>query len=139
MTNDCLFCKIIAGQVPAHKVYETDRVLAFLDIGPVSKGHTLVVPKEHAENLSAGSAADALELMKAVYLLGKKSMSALGATGYNLGMNHGVDAGQDVLHTHLHVMPRYANDERKFVKTFPSKEELSTVAERIRAEMASSV
>lgn len=137
MTNDCLFCKIIAGQIPSHKIYETDRVYAFLDIGPVSKGHTLVVPKEHAENLSMGSAEDALELMKVIYLLGKKITSALGATGYNLGMNHGLDAGQDVLHTHLHLMPRYTNDERKFIKTFPSKEELSTVAERIRTELIS--
>ena len=133
--TDCLFCKIIAGTVPSHKIYENDHVYAFLDIGPVSKGHTLVIPKQHVSNLSAGSPEDAVELMKAVYLLGRKIMPALGATGYNLGMNHGADAGQDVFHTHLHIMPRYPGDERKFVKTFPSKEELSVVAEKIRAEM----
>lgn len=133
--SDCLFCKIITGQIPSHKLYENELVFAFLDIGPVSKGHTLVVPKKHALNLSEGSAEDAVELMKVVYLLGKKIMPALGATGYNLGMNHGEDAGQDVMHTHLHIMPRYVGDERKFIKTFPSKEELSIVAEKIRAEL----
>lgn len=132
---DCLFCKIIAGQIPCHKIYENEKVFAFLDIGPVSTGHTLVVPKRHAENLAAGSAEDARALMDAIYELAPKILHGVGATGYNLGMNHGEVAGQDVLHTHLHVMPRKEGEGRAFVKTHPSQEELAKVAEQIRAAL----
>lgn len=128
---DCLFCRIIAGEIPSFKVFENDHVFAFLDIGPVSKGHTLVIPKEHAENLSAGSAEAARHLGEAVHFLGAKIMQALGADGYNLGMNHGEVAGQEVLHTHLHIMPRYTGTPRSFVKTHPPKEELAVVAQAI--------
>ena len=133
--NDCLFCKIVAGEIPAHKVYENSRVLAFLDIGPVSVGHTLVIPKAHAENLAASSIEDAMALMLAIHELAPKITQALGADGYNLGMNHGVAAGQDVMHTHLHIMPRKAGEPRNFVKTHPAQEELASVAEKIRTEL----
>lgn len=133
--NDCLFCKIIAGDIPAQKVYENDHVLAFLDIGPVSEGHTLVIPKAHAENLAAGSIEDAMALMAAIHELAPKITRALGAAGYNLGMNHGEAAGQDVLHTHVHIMPRQAGQPRSFVKTHPSQAELAQVAAKIRAEL----
>lgn len=130
--SNCLFCKIAVGEIPAHKIYETDSVLAFLDIGPVSKGHTLVIPKAHADNLSAGSQGDALELMKAIYLIAPKIITALGAAGYNLGMNHGAIAGQEVMHTHLHIMPRYEGEPRSFVKTHPEAGELSELAGRLK-------
>lgn len=129
----CLFCSIIDGSIPAYKVYENDRVLAFLDIGPVSKGHTLVVPKRHATNLSEGSVEDSRALMDAIHNLAPKIMQALGASGYNLGMNHGESAGQEVMHTHVHLMPRYQGQERTFTKLKPSPEELAQVAEQIRA------
>ena len=130
--SDCLFCKIIAGQIPAHKVYENDSVLVILDIGPVSTGHTLVIPKNHAENLAAGSVEDACALMTAIHDLAPKITKAVGGSGYNLGMNHGEVAGQDVLHTHLHIMPRKDGEPRNFVKQPVSQEELSKVAEMIR-------
>lgn len=133
--SDCLFCKIISGQIPCHKIFENDRVLAFLDIGPVSAGHTLIIPKAHAENLAAGSAADARALIEVIYELAPKIMKALGANGYNLGMNHGEVAGQDVMHTHLHIMPRRQGEPRAFVKQHPSQEELAKVAEQIRAAL----
>jgi histidine triad (HIT) family protein len=135
MENDCLFCKIVAGEVPARKIYEDERVLAFIDIFPVSKGHTLVVPKIHSQDLAAGSLEDSVALMKAIHDLAPKIVKALGAKGYNLGMNHGTDAGQDILHTHLHIMPRYENDERKFVKTHPTPEELDAVYEQVKKGM----
>lgn len=128
----CLFCKIVARQIPAEIVHETEEVLAFLDINPVSKGHVLIIPKHHAVNLTEGSVEDAVALMRAVHAMGGRVMKALGATGYNLGMNHGEDAGQEVLHTHVHVMPRYAGDARMFIKMHPSKEELREVADLIR-------
>ncbi len=132
---DCIFCKIIAGDIPCHKVFENERVLAFLDIGPVSTGHTLLVPKKHAANLGEGSTDDAIELMKVVHQLAPAIMKATGATGYNLGMNHGVSAGQDVFHTHLHLMPRVDGLARTFVKMSPTMEELAATAEAIRREV----
>ncbi|MFA5946143.1 MAG: HIT family protein [Patescibacteria group bacterium] len=131
----CLFCQIVSGEIPCHKIYENEKVLAFLDIFPVSKGHTLLIPKAHAQDLAASSMEDAVELMRVIHDLAPKITKAIGASGYNLGMNHGLDAGQDVLHTHLHIMPRYNGDERKFVKTHPSQEELAKVAEEIRGKL----
>ncbi len=131
----CLFCKIIAKEIPAEIVFENEHVLAFLDIGPVSEGHALLVPKTHAENLSQGSASDACELMRAVHVLAPKILKAVGADGYNLGMNHGTCAGQEVMHTHLHVMPRKNGMPRTFTKLRPSKEELREVAENIKNEI----
>ena len=132
---DCIFCKIIAGDIPCHKLYETDDVLAFLDIGPVSEGHTLVIPKVHVTDLGDGSREIAMQLMGVVHDIAPRIMTALGATGYNLGMNHGVDARQDVLHTHLHIMPRKHDVARAFVKTHPTQEELAVTAEKIRTRL----
>lgn len=129
----CLFCKIVAKQVPAEILYEDENTMAFLDIYPVSKGHTVVIPKTHAVNLGEGSQEDAVALMKTIHALAPRIVGALGATAYNLGMNHGVDAGQEIMHTHLHIMPRYAGDSRSFAKTRPSKEELQEVAQLIRS------
>jgi histidine triad (HIT) family protein len=134
MSTDCLFCKIIAGEIPSHKIYEDDDVYVFLDIGPVSKGHALFIPKEHAQDLSSGSKDAAIRVMGAIYDAAPKMVEALGASGYNLGMNHGADAGQLVFHTHIHLMPRYAGQERSFVKMSPSQEELAATAEQIRSK-----
>lgn len=136
--TDCLFCKIVAGQIPAYKLYETDQVLAFLDINPVSTGHTLVIPKTHAENLAANSVDDASALMVAIHDLAPKITQAVGASGYNLGMNHGAVAGQDILHTHLHIMPRKEGEGRNFAKLHPTSEELAKVAAQITAYLGSS-
>lgn len=132
---DCLFCSIVSGQIPCHRVYEDAHVIAFLDIGPVCEGHTLVVPKTHATNLNEGSREDAAHLMEVVHDIAPKIMRALGASGYNLGMNHGASAGQDVMHTHLHIMPRKDGQPRTFTKTHPSQDDLKAVAEKIRAAM----
>jgi len=129
---NCLFCKIIAGDIPAEKIFEDENTFVFLDIGPVSKGHMLVIPKNHAENLTEGSVEDACSLMATVHKIAPDVMRGLGATGYNIGMNHGKDAGQEVFHTHIHLMPRYEKDSRLFVKFQPSKEELHEVAKKIR-------
>lgn len=135
--SDCLFCKIVSGEAPSHLVYENEHIFAFLNISPYSVGHTLIVPKVHAENLAAGTVDEARELMAAVHLLGDKLMSALGATGYNLGMNNGEIAGQVIMHTHLHLMPRYAGEKRSFTKIDVTPEELAATAEKIRAVVES--
>lgn len=131
----CLFCSIIAGDIPAYKVYEDTDVFAFLDIGPVSEGHTLVVPKTHAANLSEGSIDSAVAAMRAVCQIAPAILRAVGADGYNLGMNHGECAGQDVMHTHLHIMPRKNGVARSFTKIHPAPEALAATAEKIRAEI----
>jgi histidine triad (HIT) family protein len=133
--NDCLFCKIIAGDIPSHKIYENEEVYAFLDIAPVTKGHTLFIPKVHAENLTENSPQAAQAVMRAVQEIAPKIVAALGGTGYNLGMNHGVSAGQEVFHTHLHVMPRFDGEPRTFEKKSISQEELAKVAVEIHQKL----
>lgn len=132
----CLFCAIITGDIPSYKVFEDADTFAFLDIGPVSEGHTLVVPKTHAADLAAGTREDAERLMATVHRIAPAILAAVGADGYNLGMNHGISAGQDVMHTHLHIMPRASGSARTFTKTHPTPESLSVTAERIRTALA---
>ncbi len=129
----CLFCSIVAGDIPYHKIYEDESTLAFLDIGPVSTGHTVIIPKAHAENLQAGSIDDAVALMKTIYAIAPAILSGVHADGYNLGMNHGECAGQEILHTHLHLMPRANGIPRTFAKSHPSAESLAATAESIRS------
>ncbi|HRY63083.1 MAG TPA: HIT family protein [Patescibacteria group bacterium] len=111
--EDCIFCKIIKGEIPADKVYEDDRVLAFLDISPINKGHILVVPKEHFENLLETPD----ELVEKLVLAGKKIGLAVRevvrAEGINVGINNGSAAGQVVFHTHIHIIPRFSDDGYK--------------------------
>ncbi|MFH1712185.1 MAG: HIT family protein [Patescibacteria group bacterium] len=133
--EECLFCKIIKGEVPSHKIYDDDDTYVFLDIGPVSRGHCLIIPKEHAENIHEGSLQAAQAVIKTLHYLAPKMVCALGASGYNIGLNIGKDAGQLVFHTHLHFMPRYAGEPRAFVKTNPSQEELQEIADQIRHEL----
>jgi histidine triad (HIT) family protein len=131
----CLFCAIIAGEIPCHKVYEDEHTFAFLDIGPVSEGHTLVVPKVHAADLGSGSIEAAQQLVATVYRIAPAILKAVGADGYNLGMNHGETAGQDVMHTHMHIMPRKQGVPRAFAKTHPSQEALAVTAAAIRENL----
>lgn len=133
--ESCLFCRIVQGEIPCEKIFENEEILLFLDIGPVSRGHTLIIPKEHSHDLASGSPHTSKSLFAALYEFAPRICGALGATGYNLGMNHGVDAGQEVFHTHLHLMPRYTGDSRAFVKLTPSSEELRAVADQIRAAL----
>lgn len=133
--NSCLFCKIIAGDVPSYPLYENDDVVVFLNIYPMSRGAALFVPKRHAEDLTDGSKEDAQALISAVYERAPGFLTALGASSYNLGMNHGKDAGQEVFHTHIHFIPRYEGQPRTFVKGAPTDQELKEVAELMRVRL----
>jgi histidine triad (HIT) family protein len=133
---DCIFCKIVAGEIKANTVYENESVLAFLDIHPASRGHTMVIPKVHAERL------DLLEDRHVGALfLGVKSVmalleKALGPGGITVGWNHGWAAGQHVNHLHVHVIPRYAGDGGGGIQSLirsSVKEDLASVAGQIRA------
>jgi histidine triad (HIT) family protein len=107
---DCLFCRIVAGSLPAVKVLETGKVLAFLDIAPVHYGHTLVIPKVHCQNLLDLPDDSWMEIGRVCRRVAQAVQTSLGAHGFNLGMNNFPAAGQEVFHAHLHVIPRYYDD-----------------------------
>ena len=105
MTNS-LFSRIIRGEIPCHKVYEDDAVVAFLDIAPLSRGHTLVVPKEPAETLAELSDNAAAAVGRALPRICRAVLKVTGATAYNILQNNGADASQSVPHVHFHIIPR---------------------------------
>jgi histidine triad (HIT) family protein len=104
---ETIFSKIIAGEIPCHKVYEDDRVLAFLDINPLSKGHTLVIPKEPAETLDQLSDESATAIGRLLPRLCRAVMAATGSEAYNVLQNNGPSAHQAVFHVHFHIIPKY--------------------------------
>ena len=133
--SDCIFCKIIAEEIPAAKVYEDEQVLAFLDISQVTPGHTLVVPKEHHRNLLEMDAASASQLFAKIPVIAQKVMKATQADGMNIIANCEEVAGQTVFHTHVHLIPRYgAEDDLKidFIAHEPDFDKLAQVSEMIK-------
>jgi histidine triad (HIT) family protein len=127
---DCIFCKIIRGEVEAGKLYEDDNVLAFLDANPITKGHSLVVTKQHFENIFDIDA----EILKDVITTGKKVtdmlQKSLGASGANLINSSGKDAEQIIFHFHLHLVPRYENDLLNMHEWWHIKERKITIDEQ---------
>jgi len=106
----CIFCKIVNHEIPCYKVYEDDKVLAFLDIKPVNSGHTLVIPKTHYQNLEEINEKDLSYLIVAVKKIGKLLKEKLNVIGYNVHENNGLIAGQAVSHIHFHIIPRVEAD-----------------------------
>ena len=108
--SNCLFCKIIAGEIPCYKVYEDDYALAFLDIHPCSQGHTVVIPKKHITNIEKAELADWQNLSEALKKTADKVQSVVKPDGMNVGLNNNPVAGQAVPHLHWHIIPRYEGD-----------------------------
>ncbi len=109
--SDCIFCKIIDREIPAGIVHETDKSLAFLDIAPLNQGHTLVIPKYHAETLSELPRNDLMDTMEAVQQVVKKlEESTLTFKDFNILLANGVNAGQEISHLHFHIIPRSPGD-----------------------------
>lgn len=106
---DCLFCRILAGEIPSKKVYEDEVAYAFLDIGPWQVGHTLVIPKRHVADVLSDDAVLS-EIGPAVARVGRHLKEALGAEACNIVSNAGAVAGQEVFHAHVHVIPRFADN-----------------------------
>lgn len=133
---DCIFCKIVAGEIPCAKVYEDSDVLVFLDVIPNTIGHALVIPKTHAENVFDIEDTLLQKVMVTGKHLAMQMKKALGATAINLSSNNGKQAGQVVPHFHLHVIPRYENDGLQMYgprpQHKPSFEELKELAERLK-------
>lgn len=112
--DDCIFCKIVSGKAPSYKVYENEHVLAFLDIFPSTKGHTLVIPKKHFANLLEAPEKEITECLKAAKNVAHAQMKALGSHGFNILQSNNKEAGQVVFHLHFHVIPRKAEDGLHF-------------------------
>jgi len=108
--KNCLFCRIVAGEIPAVKVYEDDLVCAFLDIAPINKGHVLVIPKEHHESSSTIPEATAGRMFRVGSRIGVALRRKLDYDAFNLHLADGTAAGQVVMHAHLHVVPRGVED-----------------------------
>lgn len=107
---ECIFCKIVAGEIPSYKVYEDENVLAFLDIAPVSPGHTLAIPKKHYQNVEEIPEEELYRVMAAVKKIGQAMKNGLKADGYNVMENNDPAAGQIVPHLHFHLIPRRQGD-----------------------------
>ena len=110
----CIFCKIINKEIPSYTIYENDFVTCFLDISQATKGHTLIVPKKHIQDIFSLEKKEAEEIMKAAVIVANLLKEKLGIKDINLLNNSGQLAGQTVMHFHLHVLPRYGNDEIDF-------------------------
>jgi histidine triad (HIT) family protein len=132
---DCIFCKIVAGEIPSHKVGEDDKTLSFMDINPWTRGHALVIPKEHSRNLYDIDADDLAAIHAAAQKLARRMRDKLGAEGINVVQSSEPTAMQTVFHTHVHVIPRYSDDGLR-LPAHPKQadhEELADLAEELRA------
>ena len=131
----CIFCKIIKGEIPSYKVYEDENFLAFLDISQTTIGHTLIVPKDHFSNIFELS--EDCNIFKIVIKVAKALKESLGISSINILNNNGEVAGQTVNHFHIHLIPRYNNDNFKI--NFPvnqlTKEEFETLMHKIKNKL----
>lgn len=131
--DNCIFCRIIAGEIPSMRVFEDENCVAMLDINPANPGHTLILPKEHHKDLTEMDEALAGKLLMTAKRVGLRQMERLGAAGFNVVQNNGPAAGQTVMHFHIHVIPRYENDDKMVLwnPTEPSMDELKTICEKL--------
>jgi len=134
---ECIFCKIVAGQIPSTKVAESGLAYAFLDIGPISKGHTLVIPKDHYVTLDDMPAEVAAAVHELAARIGPVLQKAVGAEGLNVLQNNGRVAGQVVMHVHVHLIPRWSDDGLKW--PWPAgqadPDELQRIADSVRSQL----
>ena len=131
--DNCIFCKIINGDIPSRRLYEDDNFIVMMDIQPASKGHSLVLPKEHYANLFEMPEELAGEAIKVAQKMVKKMAPALHADGFNLLQNNGEAAGQTVSHFHIHLIPRYKGEAEilNFTPQDMTGEELDAIKDMI--------
>jgi len=134
---DCIFCKIIAGEIPCFKLYESDDTLAFMDINPANEGHALVIPKEHFADVQAVSNAAISSTVITAKMIAAAIEKTLSPDGINLLQCNGPAAAQSVLHFHMHVLPRRTGDELKLNWGLEpgDMDAIGKLAERIRANL----
>lgn len=136
--DNCIFCNIVAGNIPASKVYEDDKVVAFLDITQVTKGHTLVIPKEHVRNILDMDSPTASHLFSVVPKIARGLQKATGASGLNVLNNSEEIAGQTVFHAHIHLLPRFSTEDGLAV-TFKTNEPDFAVLSQLSQNIANEV
>jgi len=139
MSSNCIFCEIVKGTIPCTKIYEDDDVLAFMDIGPVVKGHTLVIPKTHHNPITETPVAVLQKLIAVVQQVARAQVAGLAADGVNVSQANGQAAGQIVPHIHFHVIPRFAKDGHHRNWTphqYTNSGEMNSFADRIRQSFA---
>ena len=112
--SECIFCKIVRGEIPSAKVYEDETKLAFMDIGPIQPGHVLLIPKQHYERLTDMPGGDVADLASVLPALARAVVKAAHADGFNIHQTNGACSGQVVPHVHLHVIPRHDDDGYSF-------------------------
>jgi len=135
MSADCIFCKIAAGALPSAKVYEDEDTLAFMDIGPVVKGHTLVIPKQHYDPITGTPPEVLQKLIVVVQKIAAAQFRGLAADGLNVSQANGKVAGQIIPHIHFHVIPRFHSDGHSFswaAKKYDDAQEMAQFAGKIR-------
>lgn len=136
---DCLFCKIANKEIFSYIVYENEKVLCFLDILPLARGHLLVIPKNHAENILHLKEEDLTAVFKAAKTMTKKLFKALKPDGFTIGINHGKISGQTIDHFHLHIIPRFKGDGggsiRSVIKSSLAKNFLTEELESVRVKI----
>ena len=132
--NNCIFCKIAAGEIPSKTIYEDDKFRVILDLGPATKGHALILPKNHYANLYELPEETAGDVMKLAKKMATIMTEKLGCQGFNLMQNNGETAGQTVFHFHMHVIPRYKEDGQVigWKPGHPTAEEMDDVWEMFR-------
>jgi len=127
--DNCIFCKIINGEIPSHVLYEDEQFKVILDVNPATKGHALILPKEHYANLYELPEETAADAMKLAQRMMRKMTEKLDCDGFNIVQNNGEAAGQTVFHFHMHLIPRYKNDGEilKYIAGDPGQEELERI------------
>ena len=127
----CLFCDIIEGNIPSKKVYEDDDILAILDISQTTKGHTLVMPKKHYDNFLEMPSEEYASLMAKTQQIAKMVVDKLQAKGCNILINTNEVAGQTIMHTHVHIIPRYDENDTITVKFSQNEYDLDEIIEKL--------
>ena len=132
MKNNCIFCAIAEGEIPSFKIYEDELVLAYLDINPFAKGHTLVIPKVHSSGLLDTPDETLAAIIARVKKVAAHLKTALPCDGFNILQNNGEAAGQTVMHVHFHIVPRYGNEPIVFENHQGDMDALKALSDRLR-------
>lgn len=143
--ENCIFCKIVKNEIPSHKIYEDEDTLVFLDIQPLTKGHCLVIPKKHYQDIFDINENDLKKVIVSAKNISEKIKKTLKADGIRISQSNGKAAGQDIMHFHMHIIPRYKNDgiSMSEVKTAHPQNadsiELQKLALRLSSEQAEKI
>lgn len=138
MSSNCVFCKIVKGEIKPHKVFEDEQTLAFLDANPLAKGHTLIIPKIHVPKLEELDMNTAEAFFRTIYKMITPVQKAVGAQATTIAINNGKESGQEIPHVHAHVVPRVQGDKggsiHSIIRCSPriNQEEMKKIAEKIQ-------